>query len=334
MKQTILVTGGAGYIGSHTAFLLAQKGYTVVILDMLVYDQSFDYPWATCITGDCGDSVILEHIFNQYHIDAVMHFAAYIEVEESVKNPLKYYQNNVVSTLTLLDAMIKHNIRTFIFSSSCAIYGTPENSYLAEGDPKNPISPYGTTKYIIEKTLEYLNNISQIRFIALRYFNAAGALPEYGLYEQHKPETHIIPLLLNAIQTQKPFYIYGTDHPTPDGTCVRDFLHVWDIAHAHLKALNHLEQGNPSDCFNLGTGQGISVKQMICHVEQITKATLTIIPAKNRPGDPAILVANPSKSRDILGWQPLYSDIQFIIQSAYAASILLRENEQEKSNSI
>ena len=333
-KQTILVTGGAGYIGSHTAFLLAQQGYRVIVLDLLAHDQTFTHPWATFIKGNCGDRALLEKIFTQYAIDTVMHFAAHIEVGESVTNPLKYYQNNVATTFNLLESMLAHNIRTFIFSSSCAVYGTPESPSITEDHHKNPISPYGMTKYVIERTLQDLQVSHDLHYVALRYFNAAGALPEYGLYEQHKPETHLIPLLLQAAHTQKPFYIFGNDHPTIDGSCVRDFLHVWDIAHAHLKSVKHLENGNPSDCFNLGTGYGISVKQMIAQVEQITKTKLTTIPVKQRAGDPPILVANPSKAHDILGWQPYYSDITFIVQSAYAASMHIREKEVEKSHII
>jgi UDP-glucose 4-epimerase len=334
MKQTILVTGGAGYIGSHTAFLLAQQGYNVIILDTLVHDQIFTHTWATFIKGNCGDRALLEKIFTQYSINTVMHFAAYIEVGESVTNPLKYYQNNVTNTLNLLESMLAHNIRNFIFSSSCAVYGIPETNFIAEDHPKNPISPYGITKYIIEKVLEDLHTAHKLEYVSLRYFNAVGALPEYGLYEQHKPETHLIPLLLQAAITQKPFYIFGTDHPTPDGSCIRDFLHVWDIAHAHAKAVTHLKTGKPSDCFNLGTGYGLSVKQMIAHVEQITKTKLNTLPVKNRAGDPPILVANASKAHDILGWRPHYSDITFIIQSAYIASMHIRQQTEEKSHII
>lgn len=334
MKQTILVTGGAGYIGSHTAFLLAQQGHTVIVLDLLLHDQTFNYPWATFIKGNCGDRTLLDKIFTQYPIDSVMHFAAHIEVGESVKNPLKYYQNNVANTLNLLESMLAHNVRSFIFSSSCAVYGSPESPTLSEDHSKNPISPYGMTKYTIEKVLEDLHTSHELQYVALRYFNAAGALPEYGLYEQHKPETHLIPLLLQAIHTQQPFYIFGSDYPTIDGSCVRDFLHVWDIAHAHAKALNHLEKGNPSDCFNLGTGHGISVKQMITQVEQITKTKLNAIIVQKRAGDPAVLVANPAKAHDILGWHPHHSDIPFIVQSAYVASMHIRDKESEKSHII
>lgn len=327
MKQTILVTGGAGYIGSHTAFLLAQQGYNVIVLDLLLHDQLFNHPWATFIQGDCGDQTLLDKIFTQHSIDTVMHFAAHIEVGESVKDPLKYYHNNVTNTLSLLESMVKHRVNKFIFSSSCAVYGIPESPSIAEDHKKNPISPYGMTKYIIERVLEDLHTSQNLQYVALRYFNAAGALPEYELYEQHKPETHLIPVLLHAIQTQEPFYIFGTDHPTSDGSCIRDFLHVWDIAQAHLKALHHLEKGNPSDSFNLGTGNGISVKQMISQVEQITKAKLNAIPMKTRAGDPPILIADPSKSHDILGWKPSFSDITFLVQSAYAASLHLRDKE-------
>lgn len=334
MKQTILITGGAGYIGSHTAFLLAQHGYTIIVLDLLLHNQIFNYPWATFIKGDYGDHTLLKKIFTQYAIDAVIHCAAHIEVGESVTNPLKYYHNNVTNTLNLLESMLVHDIRTCIFSSSCAVYGIPESATIAENHHKNPISPYGMTKYTIEKLLESLAISHDLRYVVLRYFNAAGALPEYGLYEQHTPETHLIPLLLQATHTQKPFFLFGADYPTIDGSCVRDFLHVWDIAHAHLNALKHSEKGNPSDCFNLGTGHGISIKQMITHVEQITKTKLNVIKVHKRAGDPPILIADIAKARDLLDWQPRYSDITFIVQSAYYASIFNRDKVCQKSYNL
>lgn len=318
MKQTILVTGGAGYIGSHTALLLAQQQYNVIILDALLHNQTFNHTWATFIQGNFGDKKILNHIFTHHNIAAVMHFAANIEVSESVKNPLKFYHNNVSNTINMLEAMYMHGCNNFIFSSSCAVYGNPHYIPLTEDHPKNPISPYGRTKLMIEHVLQDCAHAYDIRFVNLRYFNAAGALAEYNLYEHHEPETHVIPLLFRATHTKKPFYVFGIDHETPDGTCVRDYLHVWDIAHAHLKALFHVQQNNPSDAFNLGTGKGISVKTMIAHVEQICKTPITVIHAEKRAGDPPTLVADPSKAHDILGWQPRYSDITFILQSAYA----------------
>lgn len=328
MKQTILVTGGAGYIGSHTALLLAQQRYNVIILDALLHNQTFNHAWATFIKGNCGDKQLLNEIFTQNNISAVMHFAANIEVGESVQHPLKFYDNNVSNTIKLLEVMRVRGCNNFIFSSSCAVYGTPEQLPLTEDHPKNPISPYGRTKLMIEQVLQDCARAYNMRYVALRYFNAAGSLPEHGLYEHHEPETHIIPLLLRAAQTKKPFSIFGTNHDTKDGTCVRDFLHVWDIAHAHLKALLHVQKNNPSDAFNLGTGRGISVKAMIYAVEKICKTPIQVIQTLKRQGDPPTLVADPSKAYDILRWQPKYSDLPFILQSAYAATQLYSEQSQ------
>ncbi len=327
---TILVTGGAGYIGSHTAFLLAQKGYKVIVLDLLVHQQKFNHEWAHFICDDVGNKQTLDHVFSTYKINAVMHFAAYASVGESVKNPLKYYKNNVVNTTQLLQSMLQHNIKKIIFSSTAAIYGNPQIIPITEDHPTNPINPYGQTKLIIENMLKDLHTAYDLHYITLRYFNAAGALPEHGLYEQHKPETHITPLLLSAAQQNKPFYVFGTDYPTNDGSCIRDYLHVWDLAHAHVSALEHLEHEKPSDIFNLGTGNGISVKEMINAVERICKTKIKIINQEKRPGDPPVLVADPSKAMNILGWQPQYSHIDFILQSAYAALMI----PTEKQNSL
>lgn len=318
MQKTVLVTGGAGYIGSHTAFLLAQQGYQVIILDLFVHDQPADFSWATIIRGDCGDQTLLNSIFTQYHIDAVMHFAAFIEVGISVKEPLQFYENNVTKTLTLLKTMLAHNVKKFIFSSSCAVYGTPRALPLTETHERNPISPYGNTKYVIEMALNDLSTAYGLQYVALRYFNAAGALPEYGLGEYHKPETHVLPLLLRAAREHKPFYVFGTNYPTLDGSCVRDYLHVLDIGSAHLKAFEYLQAGNPSTAFNLGTGTGFSVRQLIAAVEKVTGIKVNVIEAPERAGDPAVLVADPSRAHDLLNWKPQYSDLEFILKSAYA----------------
>lgn len=319
MKNSILITGGAGYIGSHTALLMAQQGYNVIIVDALLHGQKFDYPWATCIKGDIADTAILRTIFTEYNIHAVMHFAAFIEVGKSVKAPLEFYENNVTKTLTLLQVMLEYNVKKFIFSSSCAVYGEPQTLPLTESHPKNPISPYGKTKLIVEMALQDLHIAYGLHYVGLRYFNAAGALPEFGLGEHHEPETHVIPLLLRAARNGTPFYIYGNVHQTPDGTCLRDFLHVWDIAHAHAQALKHLDAGHPSDFFNLGTGKGISVKELLQLVEKTTNTKINSITHDARPGDPAILVADPLYAYTVLGWQPNYSDIQYILKTAYAA---------------
>ncbi len=318
MQDYILITGGAGYVGSHTAWLLAQKGYRVVVLDTLAQSPHFPHRWAEFVCGDYGDRHLLEQLFTNYTFTAVIHFGAYTVVSESVQHPLNYYDNNVSKTITLLDVMVKHNILSFIFSSSCAVYGLPHYTPLTEEHPCNPISPYGTTKYMIEQVLKDCANAYGLKYVALRYFNAAGAQAREGLGERHIPETHSIPLLLQAAQTGKPFYIFGTDYPTKDGTCVRDYIHVQDLATAHYKALLHLVlYKNPSDIFNLGTGSGLSVKELINAVQQITRKELTIIPASRRIGDPALLVADPVKAMIILQWKPMYSDITTIVTSTW-----------------
>ncbi len=317
-KPAILITGGTGYIGSHTAWLAAQKGYTVIILDQYIQEHEFDHDWALCIKGDYADQEILSTIFTRYAIEAVMHFAAYIEVGESVKDPLKFYKNNVAKTMTLLETMLAHDVKKIIFSSSCAVYGDPQWLPLSEDHPKNPVSPYGRTKLMIEMMLEDLHRAHGLQFVSLRYFNASGAMAEYNLGERHTPETHIIPLLLRAAKSKKPFYIFGSDYPTNDGTCIRDYLHVRDLASAHLCALDHLNKGGISDYFNLGTGHGISVKKMVEAVERICGEHINIIMAERRPGDPPILVADPSHVHTILQWKPQYSDLDYILKTAYA----------------
>ncbi len=321
-KKTILLTGGAGYIGSHTAWLLAKKGFHVLILDDLsqtsFFSSSFSHRWAEFVQGDYGDAQLLARLFTSYRITAVMHFAAFTVVGESVQHPLNYYQNNVSKTVTLLDAMVKHNVLAMIFSSSCAVYGNPLFVPLTEEHPRVPVSPYGTTKYMVELMLKECEAAYGLQYVALRYFNAAGALPYEGLGEQHVPETHGIPLLLQAAVTGKPFYLFGTDYETKDGTCVRDYVHVRDIADAHYKALLHLIQyKNPSDVFNLGSGVGHSVKELIAAVEYVTKKELLVIPTARRKGDPAALVADPAKAMTILQWKPVHSDLALMIKSAW-----------------
>lgn len=317
MQHTILVTGGAGYIGSHAAWLLAHKGYNVIILDKLIHKQLFNPTWATFIKADYADSTVLKNIFTTYNIDAVMHFAAFIEVGKSVVDPLSFYHNNVAKTTQLLQTMCDHNIKKLIFSSSCAVYGIPQLLPLTEDHPYQPINPYGKSKYMIELMLNDAHHAYNLSYVSLRYFNAAGAFPEYDLGEQHNPETHIIPLLIRAAQQKKSFSIFGTDYKTPDGTCIRDYIHVRDLADAHCRALEHLNNGNPSDTFNLGSGNGISVKELIYTVERICETPIKTIVQHKRDGDPAILIADSSRAHDILQWKPRYSDIEFIVKTAY-----------------
>ena len=325
MRETIVVTGGAGYIGSHIGYLLAQKGYHVIVLDKLVYHQSTAHlTWATVRVHDYGDANVLDALFKEYDIKAIVHCAALIEDERSVKEPHEFYENNVVKTITLLDRMRAHGIPYIIFSSSCAVYGSPHVLPIPEDHPQNPISPYGNTKHMIELILKDYDLAYGIRHVSLRFINAAGALAEQNLQEQHAPETHLIPLLMHSILTGKPFTVFGSHHPTPDGTCIRDYVHVVDIADAHIRALNHLIKGHPSDAFNLGAGRGISVREMINAVERLYDIKLKITNADPRPGDLPILVTHAARAHDILQWTPRNSTLDLMIKSTYA-SLLRKE---------
>ncbi|MGB8467433.1 MAG: UDP-glucose 4-epimerase GalE [Candidatus Babeliales bacterium] len=315
-QKTVLVTGGAGYIGSHIAHALAQQGYRVLVLDIFKYNQPFNPSWATVIRGNCGDRQLLDTIFTEHHVHAIVHCAADIEVGRSVTDPLAFYHNNVNNTVTLIEAMVAHHVHHFIFSSSCAVYGTPLYTPIDTNHPINPISPYGYTKSVVERVLADCDAAYGLRSVTLRYFNAAGALPEEDLGERHEPETHAIPLLLTAAQQEKPFMIFGTDYPTRDGSAIRDYVHVRDIAHAHVLALQYLEQGSPSDIFNLGTENGVSVKELINTVQTIIRKEIKVVQQPRRVGDPAILVADANKAHAILHWKPVHSNLEFIIKSA------------------
>ncbi|MCB9493209.1 MAG: UDP-glucose 4-epimerase GalE [Epsilonproteobacteria bacterium] len=316
MSGTILVIGGAGYIGSCTAHLLHQSGCNVIVLDSLLHGQKFLLPSVQLIQDDMGNSAILERIFKQYPIKAVMLFGALIEVGESVKYPARFYDNNVKRILTLLDSMLEYGVGTLIFSSSCAVYGVPEYTPMDEYHPRNPVNAYGKTKLTIEFALQDYAQAYGLHYVALRYFNAAGALPDYGLGEQHDPETHVLPLLLRAALNKKPFTIWGTDYDTRDGSCVRDFIHVHDIAHAHLQALHYLVEGGSSDAFNLGTGHGYTIKELVQAVERTCNVNVDVIHEQRRGGDVAVLVANHAKATSVLGWQPVHSQLQNIVSSA------------------
>lgn len=315
---TILITGGAGYIGSHIALLLHQQGHTIIIVDALVHKQKWAHTWANFVALDIADHNKLDALLSSYTIDTVIHCAAFIDVGASVTFPLSYYVNNVGNTLFLLDAMRNHSIKNIIFSSTCAVYGIPHTIPIAESHIKNPINPYGRSKSMVEDIFKDCAHAYGLRAIALRYFNAAGSM--HGLYECHKPETHLIPLLFDAAYNKKPFSLYGTDHPTPDGTCIRDFLHVWDIAYAHSAALDELNKAYMHNgglsCYNLGTGNGYSVKQVIAAVEQVTGIPIAVSNKARRAGDPPILIADPTKAYKELGWKAEYSDLQTIIAHA------------------
>ena len=320
-KATILVTGGAGYIGSHTVLALKNQGFEVVILDNLSYghrDLVETVLDAELIVGDIGDRALLDRLFSERRIDAVMNFAAFIVVGESSKYPDKYYRNNVVGTLTLLEAMVAAGIDKFVFSSTCATYGVPKTLPIPEDHPQNPINPYGTTKLMVEQILKDFAGAYGLRSAIFRYFNAAGADPEGRLGEDHHPETHLIPLILmTALGKRDAISIYGTDYPTPDGTCVRDYIHVNDLAQAHVLGIEYLLKGGNSEIFNLGNGNGFSVRETIAAAKRVTGKDFKVIESERRPGDSPILVGSSEKARTILNWQPQYADIESIIAHAW-----------------
>ena len=329
MKETVLVTGGAGYIGSHTAHLLAEKGFDVLVLDNFLYKQPFNPSWATVIKGDIGDVALLNKIFSQYNISAVIHFAGFIAVGESVRDPLKYYENNIGKTLTLLRVMRERDVQKFIFSSSAAVYGIPKRVPIVEDDIKNPINPYGQTKWSVEQILYDCAHAYGLKFAALRYFNACGAQPEDGLVERHEPETHIIPLAIRAALNKTSFNMFGDDYDTKDGTCIRDYLHVTDLAEAHVCSLGYLNNDGKSGSFNPGTGQGYSVKEVLDMVSRVCDVSLHIKTCARREGDPARLIANPSKAHSVLNWRAQHSDLYKIVSDAYRAECLMKTEHSQ-----
>lgn len=320
-KPSILVTGGAGYIGSHTVFALKQAGYDVVILDNLVYghrDLVEKVLQVELIVGDTSDRPLLDNLFKTRNFAAVMHFSAYAYVGESVTDPAKYYRNNVLGTLVLLEAMLAASIKNFVFSSTCATYGVPDIVPIPENHPQNPINPYGATKLMVERILADFDQAYGLKSVRFRYFNAAGAHPDGLLGEDHNPETHLIPLvLLTALGKRQSISIFGTDYPTPDGTCIRDYIHVSDLADAHILGLEYLLKGGDSEFFNLGNGQGFSVREVIAAAAQVTGLNIPITECDRRPGDPPSLIGSGEKARKILGWQPQYPDIQDIVNHAW-----------------
>ncbi|MGF1571261.1 MAG: UDP-glucose 4-epimerase GalE [Nodosilinea sp.] len=320
-SKTILVTGGAGYIGSHAVLALQQAGYRVLILDNLVYGHQdlVDQVLKTeLIVGSTLDKGLLQTVFRQHDISAVMHFSAYAYVGESVTNPSKYYENNVVGTLTLLDAMVEAGVKSFVFSSTCATYGVPQELPLPETHPQNPINPYGATKLMVERILTDFDKAYGLSSVCFRYFNAAGAHPEGLLGEDHNPETHLIPLVLQtALGQRESIAIYGTDYPTPDGTCIRDYIHVSDLADAHILGLEYLLNGGESTFFNLGNGSGFSVREVIDAAARVTGKPIPVVETERRPGDPPSLVGSSQRARQVLGWNPQYADIETILAHAW-----------------
>lgn len=315
-----LIIGGAGYIGSHMVWHLHDADREVIVLDNFSSGHPELLPTdITCIDGDLGDRVLLDKLFTEYNIDAVMHFAAFIEVGESVVNPAKYYHNNVVNTLTLLDAMVAHKINYFVFSSTAATYGTPEYTPIDRNHPAQPINPYGRSKLMVEQILADYDTAYGLKSVCLRYFNACGADAKGRSGECHDPESHLIPIILQvASGRRKAIKIFGEDYDSPDGSCVRDYIHISDLCSAHDLALQKLMQTQQSQKYNLGNGTGFSVKQVIAAVEKVTSKTIKAEVAERRAGDPAVLVADATAAREELGWQPQYPDLEDIIKHAWA----------------
>lgn len=313
----ILVIGGAGYIGTHMVKELLFHGREIIVLDNLSTGHQDLNPGGVFVQGDLGDDVLLDLLFKTYPISTVMHFAAFSLVAESVVFPLKYYENNIAKTLTLLKVMLKHDIKRFIFSSSAAVYGEPEVIPISEDCPTRPTNPYGFTKLMVENMLQECDRAHGLKFISLRYFNAAGADESATIGERHNPESHLIPLVLKTAKGEREnVIIFGADYPTPDGTCIRDYVHVTDLVKAHLLALNALESREPSRIYNLGNGRGYSVKQIIEVAEQVTGQKIPVAINPRRLGDPAILVASSEKIKRELGWRPS-QDLQSIVKTAW-----------------
>lgn len=316
--RIVLVTGGAGYIGSHTCKALYEKGFHLVVYDNLIYGHRDFVKWGILEEGDIADQSRIESVIKKYNPAAVIHFAAFAYVGESIDKPLKYYKNNVTGTLTLLDAMRKHGVSKIVFSSSCATYGMPQEIPITENHPQNPISPYGRTKLMVEEILKDFDKAYSTKYINLRYFNAAGADPNTEIGEWHEPETHLIPLLLtDAIGKYGGTKIYGTDYDTPDGTCIRDYIHVTDLADAHVLALEYLFNSSKSRAFNLGNGKGFSVRDIVETIKKVTRKNIKTIDWKRRDGDPPILIGSSENAIRELKWTPKYNDIDTIIETAW-----------------
>ncbi|MDR0291565.1 MAG: UDP-glucose 4-epimerase GalE [Elusimicrobium sp.] len=315
--KNILVVGGAGYIGSHTAKVLEEKGYAPVIYDNLSKGHKKAVRGYAFIKGDLGDKKRLAKVFAQHKIDAVMHFAAFTEVGESVQNPSKYYENNFCKVINLLDAMRETDIKYFVFSSTAATFGEPVTQYVDENHPQKPINPYGSSKLMVETALKDYDAAYGLKSVCLRYFNACGAHPSGKIGESHLNESHLIPLVFQAALGKRDnIKVFGTDYPTTDGTCVRDYVHVCDLAAAHIAALEKMIETGKSGQYNLGTGSGYSVKQIIDMVKKVTGLEIKIEYAQRRAGDPAVLVASSEKAQKILGWKPQY-DLENIIKTVY-----------------
>jgi len=315
--MNVLVVGGAGYIGSHTVRYLAGQGHRPIVFDNLSLGHRQAVVGHPLVVGQLQDQSLVEQTLRDYHIDAVMHFAAYALVGESVAEPAKYYENNILATYRLLQAMRQCRVDRFVFSSTCATYGVPERVPIDETQPQAPINPYGFTKLVVERMLQDFQRAYGLKYAALRYFNAAGASPTGDIGEDHEPESHLIPLVLQVALGQRGHVtVLGTDYPTPDGTCVRDYIHVDDLAAAHELALAGLTARDQLEV-NLGTGQGYSVQQVIAECRRVTGHEIPVVLGPRRPGDPPQLIANPARAQEILGWRPRYSELSHIVETAW-----------------
>ena len=314
----ILVTGGAGYIGSHTAHHLLERGHDVQVVDDLSKGYARNVAEGRLHVINLHDHLSLDRLFGSFRFDAVIHFAAFIAVGESVREPERYFRNNVGGSLSLLDAMQRHRVRRLVFSSTAAVYGDPIAMPLTEDMPLKPVNPYGESKLMTETTLGWLDACSDLRYVALRYFNACGAESRFGIGEEHEPETHLIPLILRAAATGKPLTVFGNDYATADGTCVRDYVHVSDLASAHLGALDALLAGAPSQIFNAGTGRGYSVLEVIAAAERVTGRKVPFTFGPRREGDPPELLADSTKLQKTLAWRPRYETLDAMVESAWA----------------
>ena len=318
--MSILIVGGAGYIGSQTAKCVAQAGWKPVVFDNLVYGHKWAVKWGPLVEGDLADGALIKRVLEEHAVTAVVHFAAYAYVGESVTNPRKYFRNNVAGTINLLDAMIDAGVRDIVFSSTCATYGEPQRVPISEDHPQNPVNPYGETKLTVEKMLHWYGRAYGLRYAALRYFNAAGADPDGEVGEDHDPETHLIPLAIAAAMagtSGKALEIYGTDYGTTDGTAIRDYIHVLDLADAHVAALGKLRAGATSLSVNLGTGRGHSVRQVIAAVEKVSGKKIAVRETGRRAGDPPALVADARLAADVLGWKARIPGIETIVEHAW-----------------
>ena len=320
IEQPILVTGGAGYIGSHTVRLLAAQGRKIVVLDNLVFghDQAIVDPGVELVVGDVGDKDLVRGLFEKHRFGAVVHFAAFAYVGESVTDPLKYYQNNTAEPVVLLQVMQEFGCKVFVFSSTCATYGVPDKLPITEQTTQNPINPYGRSKLMVEWVLKDCDRAWGLRSACLRYFNASGSSADGKIGEDHDPETHLIPRVLMAVTGEIDcIEVFGTDYNTPDGTCIRDYIHVDDLADAHAKALDHLAAGGESIRCNLGTGVGVSVKEIIAAVEEVTGKSVPVKYGPRRAGDPDSLVADPSLAKQVLGWEARHKDVRDMVRPAW-----------------